>query len=352
MLQFGHSANHRDICENLSENFIVDYISFDLGFKAYENNKTRLHYVKMKKNSKTLSFIRFFLTAIKLSTRLKPKYIVVVISTQTINSIFFFLLTPFLYHKSFKYLDIRTASVNQSLYKRKLENYLVKLLSKLYHTVMVFNNEIRKIIGVNIKKTVCIPLGGSAISGEMRNIDGLQLIYIGAYINRDIDILVKAYASFIKEFSPNNSKLTLIGYGDKELFKLKQLVNSLGLSKYVYVFDRMTHNELKSYVEKANVGISFVPINAYYNHQTPTKILEYGLSGLFTIATNTAASQKIINDINGVLCEDNVDSLKNAIFNVSKNNLYFNHEEIKKTFHSYDIKNIVNDKMINKIFIK
>ena len=122
MLQFGHSANHRDICENLSANFIINYISFDLGFKTYEHNKTRLHYVKMNNKSKLVSFISFFLRALKLSFKLKPKYIVVVISTSTINSLFFFLLTPFLFHKSLKYLDVRTASVNQSSYKRKLEN--------------------------------------------------------------------------------------------------------------------------------------------------------------------------------------------------------------------------------------
>ena len=352
MMQFGHNANHRDICKNLSDDFIVHYLSFNLGLKLFLKNKIKLHYSQFNRDRKILNFISFFLHAIKLSYRLKPKYIVVVVSTEFINSIFFFLLYPFIYNKSIKYLDLRTVSVNPKLRRRKIENYLVKILSKLFKKTLLFNEDIRNIIGISKKKSILIPLGGQPLSTKIYSGPEVRLIYIGAYINRNIDIVIKAYYHFRKDQPTRKSQISLIGYGDNEINKLKKLVSTLGLSDSVNIYNRMAHSEMKDIVAKTNIGISFVPINSYYNFQTPTKIFEYGLSGLFTIATNTISSQRIINKHNGILCNDTIMSLKNAIDEASIKINDINPIKIKDTFKNFEIKNIVRSKMLNKIFIK
>jgi len=91
------------------------------------------------------------------------------------------------------------------------------------------------------------------------------------------------------------------------------------------------HNDqLNTYFEKANIGVSYVPITPYYTHQPPTKTYEYLLSGLPVLATATIENAKIIDDSCGVLIQDNEEDIERGLFSMVKQLKNFNSEKIRE----------------------
>jgi len=89
-----------------------------------------------------------------------------------------------------------------------------------------------------------------------------------------------------------------------------------------------------------------VPQTPYYDVQPPTKIFEYALSGLITIATNTAENRRFITDMNGVICEDNADSFCDAMEKVYANLDEYNDRKIRESLKEYNWEKIVKNILI------
>ena len=117
----------------------------------------------------------------------------------------------------------------------------------------------------------------------------------------------------------------------------------MNLTSIVKTHGRIPHFKLKPFFDNANVGISYIPITDYYEHQPPTKTYEYILSGIPCLATNTHENIKIINEINGALCNDNPNSFAEGLMIIHKNELLFNSEEIRETLKNHTWKSIVNN---------
>src|SRR5690606_31743303 len=102
------------------------------------------------------------------------------------------------------------------------------------------------------------------------------------------------------------------GYNDEE-DNLKRLVVELGLQDVVNFHGRMSHTDAQVFFDRSNIGISYVPLTSYYDHQPPTKTYEYILSGMPVVATETSENVKLINSVNGVLCKDTPDSFADGL---------------------------------------
>jgi glycosyltransferase involved in cell wall biosynthesis len=59
--------------------------------------------------------------------------------------------------------------------------------------------------------------------------------------------------------------------------------------------------------------VSYVPITEYFHFQPVTKTYEYLMAGLPVIATSTFENQKIIDEKNGILIEDNAFAFSAAL---------------------------------------
>lgn len=110
----------------------------------------------------------------------------------------------------------------------------------------------------------------------------------------------------------------IVGYGYKnENQRLKDLVIELGLENHIFLHGRLSHSQCQSFFDKANIGVSYIPITSYFNFQPPTKTFEYILSGMFCLATSTVENSKYITKQNGVLHLDSPEDfalgLKKAI---------------------------------------
>ena len=170
------------------------------------------------------------------------------------------------------------------------------------------------------------------------------MLYVGTLSGRDIDKTVKGLAIF-KEAHPDVAiHYDIVGDGyNNELSKLKELTKELNITDCVTLHGFKPHTEIKEFLDKCNIGVSFVPITECYNHQPPTKTYEYILSGLYTIATGTYCNKEIITPENGIIINDNEEDFANALNYITQNNKQFNSSIIRETLTESTWKNIVKN---------
>jgi len=70
------------------------------------------------------------------------------------------------------------------------------------------------------------------------------------------------------------------------------------------------------------------------------------LSGLFCIATATAANSRVINETNGILIQDTSDAFADALTEIYKNHSHINSNQIRLSMMQYTWPMIVNDQLI------
>ena len=88
-----------------------------------------------------------------------------------------------------------------------------------------------------------------------------------------------------------------------------------------------------------------MPITDYYQRQPVTKIFEYGLSGMFTIATDTYENRKLINNLNGLICEDNAQSFSEALDSIWDKRNPHNSNKIRQSLLDYKWEKLISTKL-------
>jgi glycosyltransferase involved in cell wall biosynthesis len=101
--------------------------------------------------------------------------------------------------------------------------------------------------------------------------------------------------------------------------------------------------------DESNIGLSYIPITKYFDYQPPTKTYEYLLSGIPVIATNTNENKKIINNNNGILINDDIESIRKGFYIMYNNLSIYKSDEIRKSCLKFTWENIINNQLIPKI---
>lgn len=245
-------------------------------------------------------------------------------------------------------LDLRTLTVTGDEKQRASGDKKIKECVDLYDYVTAISEGLRDKIGSPIEKTEILPLGADIVSDNDKEFDELNLLYVGTFMNRDLDKTIRGYATALKKL-PSNVKIHyyMIGKGfDGELEKYREMAKDLGIEKYITLPGFIQHEELKSYLDKCNVGVSFVPITEYFEFQPVTKTYECVLSGLYTIATATYSNKQIINSDNGVLINDCKEDFSDAILEIYKRRNEIQSSKIRSTLLDCQWKYIVEDTMV------
>lgn len=206
-------------------------------------------------------------------------------------------------------VDIRTFPIYTDEKIRKKADKMLCAECKHFDLVSAITQGIGDKIGLNTVRI--LPLGGDIISDANRIYDGnLNMLYIGTFIHRNLDIMLKGIKKFWELHPELPMTLDIVGDGlPGSLENLKALSNELGLNSIVKFHGYVPLTQVKPFFDKCNVGLCFVPITSYFEHQPPTKTFEYIMSGLFCIATATGANKEIITPDNGILIQDTADGL-------------------------------------------
>lgn len=332
--QFGYLVDIYKWCEHLPDDYQIDVVTFDGKEKiTLDRPNVKVHYVSYKGN-KTLRGIRYILVSLWYMLFFKGNIIVEYFGGCNI----FKKLLPW----KKMILDVRTLSVKKDETLRTKENCTIKNSCHTYDFTTIISEGTRDAISLDKQKSAIVPLGSDVISTTEKSFDTLRLLYVGTLSGRDIDKTVKGLAIF-KEAHPDVAiHYDIVGDGyNNELSKLKELTKELNITDCVTLHGFKPHTQIKGFLDKCNIGVSFVPITECYNHQPPTKTYEYILSGLYTIATSTFCNNEIVNENNGILIKDSDGDFANAIDYICQNCRQFNSQVIRETILESTWENIV-----------
>ena len=236
-------------------------------------------------------------------------------------------------------LDIRTMSVDESAQVRKHADDYTRRRAKQFKRVSAISNGV--INSLHLNSCNLLPLGAEELSHTNKVFDKLRLMYIGTLNGRKFDVFLDGLLLYKQKFSQTFT-LDIIGTGDEETTKrISSVAKRIG--EDVVMHGYKNHQEAKHFFDTCNVGICFVPMTQYFEHQPATKLYEYTLSGMAVVATNTYAIKHDFCDKFGVLTDDNAESVCDALFRLSQKMSMLQSSEIVMASQIFHWKYIVND---------
>lgn len=239
-------------------------------------------------------------------------------------------------------LDVRTLSVSKDEEIRKRQNLELITIKKLFKTCTVISTGIGDIIGHPYS---LLPLGAEPLSKKQKSFDTLNLFYIGTFNGRELSVFINGLARF-QQLTGLSSTLDIVGGGTKEeVDNLRSTIiksNVRGVTLHGY----LNHDKARPLFDRCNIGVCFVPITDYYQFQPPTKLYEYLLSGMACIATKTISNSVVINNHNGILINDDEDSVLTGLIDLSTILSSFNSSDIIRSSQCYHWRKVVEDYLL------
>ncbi len=229
-------------------------------------------------------------------------------------------------------LDIRTGSVEKSSLVRKTSNFLKTFEALFFKNITIISESLGQMLGINMKKVKVVPLGADIISDTDKDFDYPRLFYVGTLFNRKMHETVIGFKKFLIANDFDKKSYDIFGFGLKsEEDLMNKTISENNLDDIVRFHGRKSHHEIKSYFDKCNIGVSYVPMTKYFECQPPTKTYEYVNSGMVCITTNTYENKLLINKTNGVLCDDNPTSFSEGLSRIVQNREFYNSNTIRTT---------------------
>jgi glycosyltransferase involved in cell wall biosynthesis len=336
--QFGYSAGHYHYCKYLAESFEIEYVCFDRGRKKMSLSGVSVHYLPFGDKKLDRQF-RLLRAGMKHISAFRPDVLFVVYFSLS------FLFSTAAVKK--KILDIRTGSLQESAFRRNVENSLIRFQSLFFKHCIVLSESLRSLLNISAARTFILPLGSEIFSTKERHFHDLNLLYVGSLDGRRIEETIHGLAKFLKTHSDENirARYRIVGKGRGDVI-LEQVIKSKGLGSVVSLEGYKNYEELPVYFDEANVGVAFVPMKTYYQAQPATKIFEYALSGMFTIATDTLENRNFITAENGCICNDTAEGFASGLSGFWEKRQRLNEKRIRESLADYEWHKLVTGKLL------
>lgn len=253
-------------------------------------------------------------------------------------------LLPKLFPKRNIVLDVRTLSVASNDSEREAADNELKRIMKYFKTTSVISKGVGEKLGGGCP---ILPLGAEPLSMIAKNFNSLSLFYIGTFNNRNLSQFIEGLAKYQKQSGDTTVTFDVVGGGsDAEVQKIKDTIIETGV-KGVELHGYLTHEEAQLYFDKCNVGVCYVPVTDYYQHQPPTKLYEYLLSGMACIATNTVSNIEVMDDESGVVINDNPESVCDGLIMIQSRIKKIKSVKIGLSSQQYHWRNIVHKYLLS-----
>ncbi|MFK4391703.1 hypothetical protein CN563_10400 [Bacillus sp. AFS026049] len=337
--QYGYNTDYFKMANYLAkQNVLVDILCIDQGFKRIDPpHNVNVVYVERKSKGKNIiNYIKNIINYI-FNRRKEYNWIIVSGTIQFCGHIPILLkkFTP----KTLWIMDIRTGAVVEDEWKRNLYDSSMTWSSKFFDHITIISDLLA--IKLKLDRYFLLPLGAEQIidvSSKEVNKDQMNFIYIGTFDNRNIDNVIKAFDIFCSKFDNQiKNRFDIVGFSSNEETQqtiLETIENARNKDKIIF-HGRKNHDEIITLFKEATVGFSYIPITDYYNVQPPTKTFEYIMNGVICIGTNTEANAQIINEKNGLLTNDDIDSVVEGIETVFNKLSSYNSLEVSRTVEDY-----------------
>ena len=243
------------------------------------------------------------------------------------------------------HVDVRTLSVSKDDRERKCFNRKIRRDCSCFDSISAISQGVAD--ELNLPNVTILPLGSDVISETKKDYcTDIRLLYVGGFLNRNFEQTLQGYRQFIDRNLGANIHYDIVGYGsDWQLNELKRQARDLNLDEYLTFHGYIPYSKLKPFFDSCNVGICYVPIVSYYQHQPPTKTYEYIMSGLFCIATGTEANREIITSENGLIIEDTPEAFCDGLEKFMSLRESLDEAKIRKSLEFGLWNRIVNEKL-------
>lgn len=331
--QLGYHTDTYNYCIYLKNDFDITYVSFHQGFDdiSIQGIQTITHpqprgfwrliqgYFQLAKNVKKVNPDIIFLVYARLISIVK------------------------LFFPKGKYiLDIRTGSVIDHFLKRKFWNFIIWMESLSFKDITIISEGLQKMLNLPFRKCHLLPLGGNKRNFKI-DFSKLNLLYLGVFDQRNIQITIEGLAIFRKKNPTVSIHYNIVGYGKPEIEKkIKETIFLYEMENDVTYNERVPYDQIDYYLKKSSIGIVYVPVTSYYNYQPSTKLFEFILAGFPVLATATVENKKIVNDSNGILIDENPDAFSIGLEQLYEKISTFNEDIIRNSVLEYCWENIVD----------
>ena len=334
--QFGYLTDIIKWCYNLKELYDISVVCFDMSYKRVDIPGVKVIYVKKYAST----YIRGILFILKVLFQIRINQLVIVEYFNKAS------LLKQIFPKKKMLLDIRTLSVSDKLETRNKYNIGIANSLNKFDAVSVISYGVARQLGTVHKNMHILPLGADEISSVKKSYDKMNLLYVGTFDGREIKKVIRGFADFCHKYPECEAVFHIVGDGKYETVQmLKDYAYECNVDTIVF-HGRVVNTELKPYFDICNIGVSFIPIKPYYNHQPATKTFEYAMSGLINIATATDENVKVINENNGILINDTAEDFTKALEAIHMGLEKFDDEVIRLSVSQYKWKGIVEDNLV------
>ena len=339
--QFGYHTDTFYYCKYLRNHFSVIYLCWNQLLPRINMKDVKIIYVSRKGNFAVRGF-RYFRRIVTLINILPRRETVIFIK-------YFKLMTSVvrIYKLSHNFmLDIRTASVCKKRLLRFFYDVLLKFELLFFQHITVISKSLATKLRIRMRSQV-LPLGAEVLSQKKKDLRKLDLLYVGTLDNRRLEDTIIGFKAFFDRFKNEiDLSYTIIGSGrKKEENELRKIVKECKIDRFVHILGYVAHEELKCYFDSSNIGVSYIPMTAYFDCQPATKTYEYLLSGLVVIATGTSENKIVIKSRNGVIIEDNSVSFSKGLNLIWENWEKYNAYDIRKEYEIMTWTNIVTNNL-------
>jgi glycosyltransferase involved in cell wall biosynthesis len=305
--QFGYHTDSYKLACYLKNDFDITFVCFDGSQARFEKQRIRVHYVDSR-GHKFFRALRLIRSCVRVISEAQGAQIFLVYFP-------FCSLVPIITRRKIT-LDFRTGCVSRKWYARKAWDMLARVESFFFSRVSVISEGLRRNLRLRPAKSFVVPLGADVISAVPKEFDIPRLFYIGTFNNRHLEQTLEGVSLFLQHYPELRDELRydIVGFGWRnEEEYLRQTAFRLGLKDNVHFHGQLSHEKALRFFDECNIGVAYVPMTKYYDHQPPTKTYEYILSGMPVIATAITENARIVHDGNGVLCDDTPDSFAQAL---------------------------------------
>ena len=334
--QFGHHVDGYYYCKYLRDRFDITYLCWDYGLPRVAMQGVNVKYIP-RCGARVRRYAQFLRAAI---SEARENYDVCFLKYFAGCSLLR-LCNP----GGTCVFDVRTGDISENYFVRHVADWILRFESRCFRNITVISESLARKLGFPNNKTYVLPLGADIISDRDKSLDELRLLYVGTLENRNIDETVRGFERFYREFG-NKVKMEykIIGAGYRQEEKLlSDMVKEMGLEGVVQVLGYIPHDELHSYFDSQNIGISYIPITEYFDCQPPTKTFEYILSGMPVIATATSENKKVIDAGNGVVIQDNALDFYEGLKTILGRKEEYNSSQIRESCKQYTWESIVKN---------
>ena len=151
------------------------------------------------------------------------------------------------------------------------------------------------------------------VNSELKNSRKHLVGYVGVMGDADgVDYVIRAAHHLVNKLGRTDIQFLLMGSGP-EYEKLVALKDELGLQDYVTMPGRVSNEDLFKGLKTMDIGVTSDPINAYNDHCTMNKVLEYMAFGKPQVMFGTVEGRVSAGDAAVYVMENSAEKLGEAI---------------------------------------